>query len=435
MVNFKALQGKKICVAVSGGADSVALLHYLKAGEGEFGYRLSAVHCEHGIRGAESLADKAFVEELCARWSVPLFVYAEDCVRRAKEERVSLETAGRSFRYERFFELIHRGEVDYIATAHHLYDEAETVLFRLCRGSALAGVGAMREQSGVFLRPFLTWSKEEILAYIGANDLSFREDSTNLEGEATRNKLRLEILPKLEECIPGARQNLARFARLAREDDGLLQRLSEKLLVFEEEGATVLFSEEKPLFTRAALTAMKALGLNKDYQSIHLDGAFALQSLERGSILTLPQNLRAKKTEKGIYFYLEKEKENTPLGEVKPFGLGAFDGGRYLVNVQTVPFEGGNALRVDGEKIPPSAVFRFRREGDEIKRFGGGRKSLKKLFNERKTPVEERGYLPLIAEGDSGEVYAVCGVEISEKVKVDEDTKIVYYIATQRKEG
>ncbi len=435
-MDCRRFENKKICVAVSGGADSVALLHYLKNGETERGYFLSAIHCEHGIRGEESLADMQFVQALCKEWGISLKVVREDCPARARMEKTSLETAARNFRYEQFDSLLRSGEADYIATAHHRGDLAETVLFRLCRGSALTGAAAIKAENGGYLRPFLAWSKEEILAYVSQNGLVFREDSTNLQTDATRNKLRLEILPKLEEVIPKAAENLARFALLAKEDDELLYRLAGALLI-KEEGVVVKFSAEKPLFTRACLIALKELGLEKDYTSAHLAALFSLQGLERGATIVLPRNYRAKKGEKGILFYLEEGEAPIPKNDEAPFALTGYDGGRYEVNLDLTPPKegyGGRVLRVDAEKIPATAKFRFRREGDYIYRFGGGKKSLKKFFNEEKIPPRERAYLPLIAEA-CGEVYAVCGVEISDKVAVDERTKSTIYISIRKKEN
>ncbi len=436
MVDFKRFQDKKIAVAVSGGADSVALLHYLKAKKGEYGYSLLAVHCEHGIRGEESLEDMRFVQALCAKWEIPLRLFRADCPALAKEKKVSLETAARQFRYACFEGLLKEGEADFVATAHHSGDEAETVLFRLARGSALSGARGIQEENGGYIRPILSWTKGEVLAYIRQNGLSFQEDSTNFELDATRNKLRLEVLPKLEEAVPGARENLARFAALAAEDDGLLQRLSEELLTEEQGTPLVKFSAEKPLFTRACLTAMKRLGLCKDYTSAHLLALYDLQALERGAVITLPKGVRAEKALGGVRFYLEKAALSIPKGEEKAFGLEGFDGGRYAVKVDFSPIEGAEGwrvLRADFNKIPQDARFRFRREGDFIYPFGGGKKSLKKFFNEKKVPVKEREYLPLIACED-GEVYAVCGVEISEKVAVGSKAK-ESFIALRKKEG
>ena len=230
MLNLSDFSKKRICVAVSGGVDSVSLLHYLRDRQTQYGYRLFAVHLEHGIRGEESLADMRFVQTLCEKWSVPLFIFSENCLLRAEREKNSLETAARNFRYEKFEELVKADKVDYIALAHHENDEAETVLFRIARGAALSGAKGMVEQNGYVLRPFLSWKKAEIVEYAKAHNLEYCIDKTNFELCATRNKLRLKVLPLLEEIVPSATENIARFAALAAEDDGYLYAESERLI-------------------------------------------------------------------------------------------------------------------------------------------------------------------------------------------------------------
>ncbi len=438
-MDLKGFLGKRICVAISGGADSVALLHYLKSHENECGYYVSAVHCEHGIRGEESLADMRFVQEYCQKLNVELTVFTQDCLARAKREKVSLETAARDFRRECFVSLINEKKVDYIATAHHQNDEAETVLFRIARGSALTGASGMKAVDGYLIRPFLDWTKEEILEYALANGLAYCTDSTNTDTEFTRNRLRAEVLPALEKAVDGATENIARFAEKSAEDDALLYEYAKELLqvVDGENGMayTVAFCEKKPLFYRACLLAIKGLGLQKDYTSAHLDGVYALQKSERGARMDLPKGIVAKKTLQGILLCVKRENVAYEKTSAQPFALDGFDGGRYEVMLSKQPLEEVGAwrvLRVDLDKISKTAVFRFRKEGDEIVRFGGGTKTLKKFFNEEKIPVEEREYLPLIAE-ENGEVYVVCGVEISEKIRVDETTKNQGYIQIRKK--
>jgi tRNA(Ile)-lysidine synthetase-like protein len=139
----------------------------------------------------------------------------------------------------------------------------------------------------------------------------------------------------------------------------------------------------------------------------------------------------------GIFLYYKKEEYYPPLSEERSFTLDGFDGGRYEVILSNEPSNeqenGWKTLRFDREKLPQDVIFRFRKDGDKMKVFGGDTKSLKKLFNERKIPVRERGYLPLLAEKDGGIVYAVCGVEISEQIKVDESTKEVLYISIRKR--
>lgn len=434
MMDLRQFSNKRICVAISGGVDSVSLLHYLKMRENECGYTLCAVHCEHGIRGEESLSDARFVEAFCKAQGVDLYTFSEDCPMRAKRDKQSLETAARAFRYECFHRLVSEGKADFVATAHHKNDDAETVLFRLLRGTSLTGVGGMVEMNGKIIRPFLSWTRAEIEGYAAQNGLAFRVDSTNLALDATRNKLRLQALPLLEETVNGAMENLTRFARLATEDDELLYEYAKELLTVEDNGVMLAFCNKAPLFRRACLLALKGLGVEKDYTALHLDGVYRLQSLQRGARISLPKGIVAEKKENGVCLYVSEAETFTAQAPEKKFDQNGYDGGRYEVKVSKTPIVEGNGwriLRVDGDKIPPNAVYRFRKEGDFIQRFGGGKKTLKKFFNEEKTPVIERAYLPLIATGE--EVLVVCGVEISEKVKVSADTKTPIYISIRQK--
>ena len=430
-MDLKNLAQKRICVAISGGVDSVVLLHYLKTQAAACGFSVFAVHCEHGLRGESSLADMRFVDEFCGKLGVPLTVFRGDCPAMAQEKKMSLETAARAFRRECFAAIIADGKADLVATAHHLLDEAETVLFRLARGTSLSGAKGMTEQDGYIIRPLLTWSKTEILAYAEGQGLSFRVDESNLETEFTRNKLRLEVLPKLEEAVPGACRNLAAFALRAAEDDGVLYELAEGLVSSSAEGVLVAFCNKAPIFRRAVLLALKRLGVEKDYTALHLSAAFDLQGLERGAKLDLPCGIEAVKTERGVLLRKKTQTVFAEKGESCLFGFSGFDGGRYEVIVSATPISHpnlwGRVLQADGDKLL-GGVFRFREDGDKMKRFGGGTKTLKKVFNEEKIAVEEREYIPVIAKGS--QVLAVCGVEIAEEVKVTEHTTQIVYLAT-----
>lgn len=417
--------------------DSVAMLHYLCSQREKYGYFLSAVHCEHGIRGEASLADMRFVQRFCETLGVELFLFQENCVERSKREKESLETAARNFRYESFESLIKSGKADYIATAHHQLDEAETVLFRLARGTALSGVKGMEKERGWVIRPFLEWSKAEIEKYAAENRLEYRVDETNADTKYTRNKLRVEVLPKLEEAVPAAGKNIARFAAVAAEDDAFLYELAGGLIEERKGGYLVKFSEKKPLVTRACLMALKGLGVEKDYTSEHLDALFALQACERGAKLDLPKNVECVKKTDGLFFREKREEKRPEKPTEKPFSIDGFDGGRYEIIIVREPIlleeTEWKVLRADLGKFPPKAMFRFRKDGDEMQVFGGGTKRLKKLLNERKIPAKEREWLPIIA--DNERVYAVCGVEISERVKVDAETREQIYIYLRKKNG
>ena len=438
MMDLSQYKGKRIAAAVSGGADSAVLLHRLVQMQESCGFSLAVVHCEHGIRGAESLADMAFVDGLCVRYGIgEKFFFSENCVEQAARTGESLETAARNFRYRCFESLLSGGKADFIALAHHIGDQAETVLFRLSRGTALTGAGAMRETSGKYLRPLLKESKQEILRYAKENGLEYREDSTNFALDATRNRLRIEVLPRLCEAVPSAAENIAAFSFAAQEDDDLLFELSKDYLqrIFpeftEDSGWRVKICEKAPLFKRACLTVLKALGVDRDYTAKHLNALISLCSLQTGAEICLPCGVIARRQHDTVAFLVKAETG----GELPPMQLreGGFAYGRYLITASFLPIEGEKVLRLDGEKLPDSAVIRLKRQGDIFEKFGGGKKSLKKYLVDEKIPAGVGAELPILADRDGGEVYAVLGVEIAKKVKVTKETKKTLYLKIERK--
>lgn len=442
-MNLQNYRGKTVCVALSGGVDSVSLLHYLKANAFACGYFLAAVNCEHGIRGESSLQDTRFVQDLCEKEGIRLYCFSEDCLARAKREKVSVETAARNFRYQCFEKLLQEKKCDYIALAHHADDEAETVLFRLSRGTALEGLTAMTEENGGYLRPFLSWDKKKITAYAVENALAYCVDESNFERDSTRNILRLDVLPRLNEAIDGATENLLRFAKIAAEDDALLYSLSDALIVqgqprfAGDSGWKVLFSKEKPLFRRACLTVLKGLGITKDYTRRHLDSLVALQASQTGSTVDLPKGIVAKREYDGISFFLNTQENKTSKEEEIPFNFGRFAWGRYEITVSKEPLlkeeSFGVQLRFDADKIPSGSVFRARKTGDVFRKFGGGEKSLKKYLIDEKIPAYLRAELPILADGDR--VLLVGGVQIADEIKVTEATvHAAYLIITERRQ-
>lgn len=385
----------------------MALLHFLSRNRDRL--TLFAVHCEHGIRGESSFADAELVRSFCAQEEIPLFFFREDCPARAKEERVSLETAARNFRYRCFDGLLKENKVDFVATAHHALDNAETVLFRLCRGSALAGLCGIGEREG-YLRPLLHCSRKEIDAYVRQHGVPYRDDQTNFVSDATRNFLRLEILPALEERIGGAAENISRFASLAAEDEALLSSLALPLV----RDNAVLIDERFPLFTRACLAVLKKLGVESDYTSRHLWDIYALIGKENGKKIDLPGGVIAYREYDRISFACRGES----FGEV-PFQ----DGAEFMGKTLTLS---DGRLRFDADKLPSGAVVRSRREGDRFRPFGGGERSLGDWFTDKKIPLRLRGEIPVVASGNR--IYIVGEYEIAEEIKVTRETKRVSHI-------
>ena len=214
-VDFGQLSGKRVCVALSGGRDSVCLLHALLA-HAERG-AVSALTCEHGIRGAASEDDLAFTQDLCRAWGVPLRVFRADVPALARAQKCGLEEAGRNFRYACYRQVVASGEADAVATAHHADDAAETVLFRLVRGTSAAGLNVFPAREGI-VRPLLHTTRAEIDAYAARHHLPYVDDASNEDIQFARNRLRHAVMPVLEQTVHGAAEHLVAFAARAAED-------------------------------------------------------------------------------------------------------------------------------------------------------------------------------------------------------------------------
>jgi len=223
--------GDRICAAVSGGADSVALLLLLHAANtlprNALGVGLSAAHFHHGLRGEEADADLAFVESLCTRLEIPLHIRHADTAAHAAAQKETIEEAARNLRYAFFHELIAAGHADSILTAHTLDDQAETVLMKLLRGAWTEGLSGIHpivlvektSRPGKILRPLLAVRRAELRAYLESLNQPWREDSTNTDEAFTRNRLRHTVLPLLRQENPAIDQTLANLATLARDDE------------------------------------------------------------------------------------------------------------------------------------------------------------------------------------------------------------------------
>ena len=226
--------GERVCAAVSGGADSVALLLALveaNRAKESLGVVLSAVHVHHGLRGVAADADEAFVRQLCEHFDVPHVVERVDVAARQAAEREGLEEAARELRYAVFWELMKSGKADVVATAHTLDDQAETVVMKLLRGAWTEGIGGIapvvetagQEQRGRIVRPLLSARRVEVEAYLRQRGQTWREDATNRDVSLTRNRVRHELMPTLRKFNPGIEVALARLSQIARDEEAFWQ--------------------------------------------------------------------------------------------------------------------------------------------------------------------------------------------------------------------
>ena len=228
------LTAQKIVIAVSGGADSLALADLLYNVSRRFNLQLCIAHYEHGLRGQDSLDDAAFVEEFAKNLNVKFFCEHGNVKQFAAENKISIETAARKLRYK-FLNNVKRDlKFNAIALAHHADDQAETILMRLLRGATSAGLSAMKfsvntEEYGLLIRPLLRFRKVELESYCATRGIAPRIDTTNFETDATRNKIRWELLPELEKFNPNIVETLCRLSEVTAEESNFIELEVEKI--------------------------------------------------------------------------------------------------------------------------------------------------------------------------------------------------------------
>ncbi len=391
--------GSSVLCAVSGGADSMCLLHMLSQRED---LSLTAAHFNHQLRGPESDRDEAFVREVCARWGIPLTVGRGDVMAFAKREKLSLEEAGRTLRYTFLFRAAEEEGCDLIATAHNADDNAETLLLHLLRGSGLNGLTGISPQLRQLVRPLLATSRREIEAYLARHGVPHIEDSTNADDTYTRNRVRHQLIPLLEEMNPGFVRRLSSAIPRLRADNDYLNDLARQLFcqaMRREEDLVIpiapIAQAPVPVASRAVrLLLAEAAGGDWDCSAAHIESVLALcQAASPSAQVSLPRQLTARR--EYDLLVLTHDLPPQPLA-VMPLreGDNPVPGLPWTVRLQVPPW--------------PGLVVRSRGPGDTLTLPNGHTKSLKKLFIDQKLPRSERDRIPVVAD-DRG-VIAVAGL-------------------------
>lgn len=197
--NFPQLKDKKLLLAVSGGIDSMVLMHLFQ----QLNYDIAIAHCNFQLRGKESDGDEMLVKEICQDGYIPYFIESFDTEKYSRDNKLSIQLAARKLRYDWFQELLSENQLDYLVTAHHLDDTIETFLINFIRGTGLEGLTGIPAENGKIIRPLLPFSREEIEHYATENKVQWREDSSNASDKYVRNKLRHNIVPTLKELNTG----------------------------------------------------------------------------------------------------------------------------------------------------------------------------------------------------------------------------------------
>ena len=406
-------RGDSVVVGVSGGADSMLLLSFLANKQKELDLKIIAANVEHGIRGDESVADSAFVEDFCKRRGIEFHCLKIDAPSLAKESGMGVEEYSRKRRYE-FFESF---SADKIATAHNLSDNVETVLFRLSRGTSINGCSGIPYVRGNIIRPLLDLTSDEIRNECKAQNIPFVVDSTNSDNTYSRNYIRNVIVPEFERLNPSFEKTFSRFILSADEDSEFIREEARKCFDFciTENGLDIekLSGFHKSLVLRAINELAKEKGVSLDEQ--HLGGVFELLSKRgrlqiKGSVYALSdrKTLRIDSVENKTVSFTFEEK--------------TVDINEFLNNCELLKKEFD--FYFDCDKIIGSIKIRQRADGDKITPYKRNcTKSLKKLFNEKRIPADKRCEIPIFAD-DKG-IIGVAGICIDERVCVDKTTKKV----------
>ena len=424
---FSLLEDKpqEVTVALSGGADSMALLYVLNSLKNELNIKLSAAHLNHMIRGEEAVRDEEFVKKQCSMLGIPLFCERADIPRIALEKSVSTELAAREIRYE-FLERVSNGV---IATAHTASDNIETVLCNISRGTALAGLGGIPYRRGKIIRPLILCTRAQIEEYCKENNISFVTDSTNLTDDYTRNKIRHNVVTVLKEINPSVEQSVLRMTESIREDADFLESLAKDYLTLNvKENGRLNLNNFSALHIAVAKRVIKnyveTVREDISLESIHIKAITSL--ISSGGKTNIPKDCHV--IIKGGELYVEESKKSDAdisfIVNFEECDINEFKNTQKVNNLLLNGF-------IDCDKIKGKLVCRTRCSGDTIKlKNRGCTKSLNKIMSENKIPLELRDKLPVLQDDDG--VVWVCNVGVSGRCAVTDKTKRILKINVEK---
>lgn len=453
-------KGDRIIVAVSGGPDSICLLHLLSSIKDEFALELYAAHVNHCLRGKESEGDEAYVRDFCKSIGIPLYTKKVDINEYAKNKKLSSETAGREVRYLFFSELLEKLKADKIALAHNANDQAETMLMRIMRGTGIEGLlGIKPIREGIYIRPLLFLTRKEIERYCKENQLNPRIDSSNLQNIYNRNKIRLELIPYIQENFnKDIIQSLNRLSMLITADNDFIEQESElryesyskrenkKVILVKE-----AFNEKEAIITRMLRMAIRDIkGDLNNFEAKHIYDVMALQSQGTGKSIMLPGGITADNTYGDISLYYRSKEKDLIKAEVfeiidtNKLETAEKSGTAIQIRLKETDYEikfsfedKGLGLNLkkdnfvkffDYEKIKSKIIIRTRKEGDKFTPYGmKGQKKLKDFFMDEKIPKDQRDTIPLLCFDE--EIAWVVGYRVSENFKVTKDTNKILKVS------
>ena len=448
-------QDDRILVALSGGPDSVCLLHMLYRIKDKFNLKLGAIHINHMLRGEEADKDENYIIDLCEQMGIKHYVKRINIEYIAKETNVSLETAGRNERYKAFEEIKIKDKYNKIAVTHNANDQAETILMRIMRGTGLEGLTGIKPQrEGGIIRPILCLNRQEIEDYCEYNGLNPRIDASNYDRHYSRNRVRLDILPYMRDNFnKDIIDTLNRMTLLLQKDNEFIEGYSQKcyniyckkhnnkLEILKE-----LFEKEmESIITRVVIIAFKEI--SKSYQNFemkHIYEIVNLASRETGKKINLTNNIICENLYGNIVLSKNDNKYynscvKTEIKLDKDNIIENIEFNNYIINFEVIEnkkkekFTKNNLIKLfNYDKIEKEILIRYRKDGDKIIPLGmSGSKKVKDIFINSKVPREERDNTPILCFDDK--ISWIVGYKTSQLFKIDSDTKMILKITVNRK--
>ncbi|WP_017495481.1 tRNA lysidine(34) synthetase TilS [Flavobacterium sp. WG21] len=423
-VRFPFLEDKKLFLAVSGGLDSMVLLHLFQ----QLPFEIAVLHCNFQLRGLESFGDQDFIQKYCDENGISIFSTQFDTKAFAKDYKLSTQVAARELRYNWFYELLETKNFDYILTAHHADDNLETFIINLTRGTGLDGLIGIPEQNDKIVRPLLPFSRAEILEYAKQNNVLWREDSSNASNKYLRNKIRHDLVPILKEINPNFLNAFQKTQEYLQESQEMVEDASIMIYqqVAKEEGEDIHFD----------LNQLKKLPNYKSYlyQWLNEFGFVAWNDI---------YDLAEGQSGKQVFsagFRLLKNRDTlilSPISELEEnevFEIGAeekdvnFPLKLRLCQVDDITIDSNKAIFVDAEKIRFPLILRKWKEGDVFHPFGmnGKSKKLSKLFKDEKLSLIEKEKIWILCSDN--QIVWVIGIRQDERFKIENTTNEIIKI-------
>ena len=446
-------ENSMIIAGVSGGNDSMTMLHLLKSLQAGWNFGLRVVHVNHGIRGEEAERDQKVVEDICRQWEIPCSSYCYDVPQLSEKWKLGTEETGRIVRRKAFeAEKKKCGQqecVCRIALAHNKNDLAETMLHHLARGTGLRGLCSLKPVNGEVIRPLLCLERKEIDEYIKECGIPGILDSTNLEDEYTRNRIRRHILPMMEQEInTKAIEHMAETSRILTEAEEFLTEEAQALVqrYRETDGSYCLkedfFYKKEILKSYGVRVILETLsGQRRDLSQVHIRQTLELYLCQVSKRIDLPYGLEAVRSYDGVCIHKKSCRKSSEMASPKEeFALSLSQGmvetsyGRFEIKI--FPCSGEKILEkkytkwFDCDKIKCSLSVRTRKSGDYLVIGKGGEsKKLTRCMIDDRVPKESREQIPLIADGE--EIVWIVGGRISERYKITSCTRNVLEIKYQ----